>query len=348
MRMKTVIWTIGAFISAPISARPSIWNRAAKPTNSAPRATVNAASGSAKLTSRVNPSGFDICIAAIAPAPSALIKPTRAARRHRPGSGCNSAHNSRHLTAISSAGDQASCSARFSRARAHVNSIAGLCMLLALAAAVAGCAVSSDRPELNPARFAPPEQQHEWMPRAGGPSIDLEGTDGEVHERGAPANGTRYSLSALIELALGRNPETRAAWQAARAEAAGWAVSRAPFYPTVRVDSENGYERIIDQVPKHWGTLKNWRSSNQLMLNYDLIDFGRRDAASRSRATTASRRKSAFQSRDTDRRLRGREKLLPARRAACRRYRGARDRASRDHGPQVSREASCGWAGDQT
>jgi len=155
-------------------------------------------------------------------------------------------------------------------------------MMLALAAAVAGCAVSSDRPELNPARFAPPEQQHEWMPRAGGPSIDLEGTDGEVHERGAPANGTRYSLSALIELALGRNPETRAAWQAARAEAAGWAVSRAPFYPTVRVDSENGYERIIDQVPKHWGTLKNWRSSNQLMLNYDLIDFGRRDAASRS------------------------------------------------------------------
>jgi len=50
----------------------------------------------------------------------------------------------------------------------------------------------------------------------------------------------------------------------------------------MRVESENGYERVIDQVPKHWGTLRNWRSSQQLLLDYDLIDFGRRDAASQS------------------------------------------------------------------
>jgi outer membrane protein TolC len=154
--------------------------------------------------------------------------------------------------------------------------------MLALAGAIAGCAVSGERPELNPARFAPTAQQHEWAPRAGGPSFNLEGAAGGEQQHGAPAPGTRYSLSALVELALSRNPETRAAWEAARAQAAGWAVSRAPFYPVMRVDSENGYERIIDQVPKHWGTLKNWRSSDQLTLDYDLIDFGRRDAASRS------------------------------------------------------------------
>ncbi len=154
--------------------------------------------------------------------------------------------------------------------------------MLALAAAAAGCALSSERPELNPSRFAPPAQEHEWAPRAGAPAIDLEGTAVAQAERGAPAPATKYSLAALIALALSRNPETRAAWQAARAGAAEWAVSRAPFYPTVRVESENGYERIVDQVPKHWGTLKNWRSSDQLALDYDLIDFGRRDAASRS------------------------------------------------------------------
>jgi outer membrane protein TolC len=46
------------------------------------------------------------------------------------------------------------------------------------------------------------------------------------------------------------------------------------------VHSQNGYERIVDQVPKHWGVLKNWQSTNLISLNYDLIDFGRRDANS--------------------------------------------------------------------
>ena len=73
------------------------------------------------------------------------------------------------------------------------------------------------------------------------------------HNRAAPLPGGKFDLPALIDLALTRNPDTRAAWEAARGEAAEWGVSRAPFYPTVRVDSENGYERIIDQVPKHSG-----------------------------------------------------------------------------------------------
>lgn len=48
------------------------------------------------------------------------------------------------------------------------------------------------------------------------------------------------------------------------------------------MNSQSGYERIVDQVPNHWGTLKNWQSTNLLSLNYDLIDFGRRDAAAAS------------------------------------------------------------------
>src|SRR5260370_25649683 len=42
------------------------------------------------------------------------------------------------------------------------------------------------------------------------------------------------------------------------------------------------YQRLVDLVPNHWGTLKTWQSRNILSLDYDLIDFGRRDAAASS------------------------------------------------------------------
>jgi outer membrane protein TolC len=159
-------------------------------------------------------------------------------------------------------------------------------MLLALAG-LGGCAASGERPELNPSRWAPAAVQHEWQPGPGEQAIKLEAAleatpGGFDHNRPPPAAQPKYDLPALIDLALRRNPDTRDAWEAARAAAAGWGISRAPFYPTVRVDSQNGYGRIVDQVPKHWGTLKNWRSSDLLTVNYGLADFGRRDAAARS------------------------------------------------------------------
>ena len=124
--------------------------------------------------------------------------------------------------------------------------------------------------------------QHEWQPGPNERMINVEAAGDFDHKLPAAAARSKYDLPSLIDLALSRNPETRASWEAARSAAAGWGISRAPFYPIVRVDSQSGYERIIDQVPKHWGTLKNWRSSDLLTLNYDLADFGRRDAAARS------------------------------------------------------------------
>ena len=35
---------------------------------------------------------------------------------------------------------------------------------------------------------------------------------------------------------------------------------------------------MVALVPKHWGVLKAWQSRNLLSLDYDLIDFGRREA----------------------------------------------------------------------
>jgi len=82
-------------------------------------------------------------------------------------------------------------------------------------------------------------------------------------------------LAELISFALARNPVTRAAWKSAQAEAAAAGKARAPYYPTVRVESDNDYQRLVDLVPKHWGTLKTWQSRSILALDYDLIDFGR-------------------------------------------------------------------------
>jgi outer membrane protein len=148
---------------------------------------------------------------------------------------------------------------------------------------LAGCASSGERPEFNPSRWAPPTVEREWQPAANErPAINIEAPALIGGNLGTRAIRPKYDLPALIDLALSRNPDTREEWETARAAAAGWGISRAPYYPTVRVDSENGYERIIDQVPKHWGTLKNWASTNLITANYVLADFGRREANTRS------------------------------------------------------------------
>jgi outer membrane protein TolC len=50
----------------------------------------------------------------------------------------------------------------------------------------------------------------------------------------------------------------------------------------IAAESDNGYQRLIDLVPNHWGVLKTWQSRSLMSLDYDLIDFGRRDAQAAS------------------------------------------------------------------
>ena len=142
----------------------------------------------------------------------------------------------------------------------------------------------SPRPELNPERWAPHTFQSEWSAAASVPreSITVQSALEQFGQPPTVANGKTYDLAGLINLALQKNPDTRGAWEAARAAAAGWAIKRAPFYPRLGVSSESGYERTIALVPKHWGTMKNWQSVSILSINYELIDFGRRDAAAES------------------------------------------------------------------
>ena len=78
--------------------------------------------------------------------------------------------------------------------------------------------------------------QHEWQPGPGEQAIKLEtaleatpgGLDHNLTTHGAQP---KYDLPALIDLALSRNPDTREAWEAARAAAAGMGNQPRGFLP---------------------------------------------------------------------------------------------------------------------
>ena len=64
-----------------------------------------------------------------------------------------------------------------------------------------------------------------------------------------------YSLPELIDLAESHNPETRVAWEHARAQAAAWGVARSELYPTVAAAALAGADRdqayLADRFFRH-------------------------------------------------------------------------------------------------
>jgi outer membrane protein len=52
-----------------------------------------------------------------------------------------------------------------------------------------------------------------------------------------------YSLADLIDLAEAHNPETRVAWENARAQAAALGISRSELYPTLSAVALSGVDR---------------------------------------------------------------------------------------------------------
>jgi outer membrane protein len=154
--------------------------------------------------------------------------------------------------------------------------------MICAATLMGGCASFEHRPEIDPAAYAPPAVQHEWQPRQEAAAFELNQELGAIAQEPPPEPGKKYSLPELIEMALRRNPQTRRTWYEARAAAAESGRAQGPYYPQLSVDSDDGYRRIGDLVPKHWGIQKSWQSTNLLSVNYLLLDFGRRDAAARS------------------------------------------------------------------
>jgi len=89
-----------------------------------------------------------------------------------------------------------------------------------------------------------------------------------------------YGLADLINFAHRANPETRRAWEEARAAAAQVGRAEAAYYPTLFFMAAGGTSRRADQAPPPTGTftVEGPGVNPRLQLNWILLDFGRRSA----------------------------------------------------------------------
>ena len=110
-----------------------------------------------------------------------------------------------------------------------------------------------------------------------------------------------YSLAELIDLAETHNPETRVAWESARAQGAALGIARSELYPTLSAVALSGVDR--EEIPLGVRFYRHTDPAAQLSLdlNYTIFDFGAR----RGRINTESARVLAanFGFNDVHRRL---------------------------------------------
>jgi outer membrane efflux protein len=74
-----------------------------------------------------------------------------------------------------------------------------------------------------------------------------------------------YSLAELIDLAEAHNPETRVAWENARAQAAALGISRSELYPTLSAVAVSGVDR--SDAGSASGFYRQTMPDSQLTLN---------------------------------------------------------------------------------
>ena len=87
-----------------------------------------------------------------------------------------------------------------------------------------------------------------------------------------------YALPDLIDLAQRVNPETRRAWEQARAAAARRGQAAAAYFPSLIVGAVGGQSKIVDRGPDGSFTVEGQSVVPRAQLGYLILDFGRRDA----------------------------------------------------------------------
>lgn len=95
---------------------------------------------------------------------------------------------------------------------------------------------------------------------------------------GQPAADRKFALLELVDLALGRHPSTRQAWQNARQAAAQVGVARSQYYPTLTLDATAGKSYASMPTYPGFSHVDQWTASPQLSVTWLLLDFGGRHA----------------------------------------------------------------------
>jgi outer membrane protein len=88
-----------------------------------------------------------------------------------------------------------------------------------------------------------------------------------------------YSLAELIDLAQQHNPETRVAWEEAKAKAATVGIARAAFLPTIAAVALAATERTAALVDQHFQRQTLGLFEPTLHVEYLVFDFGGRSGA---------------------------------------------------------------------
>jgi len=124
------------------------------------------------------------------------------------------------------------------------------------------------------AQNAPPFPERQWL----GPGEQQIKRDAERFRDSKPGidSAKIYSLAELIDFAQSHNPETRFAWERARAQAAALGVARSELYPTLTAVALSFAERddVLAASTFERQSIETIRVAFE--VNYTIFDFGAR------------------------------------------------------------------------
>jgi len=124
------------------------------------------------------------------------------------------------------------------------------------------------------AQSAPISWNHPWH-SSDEQQFVRDATAEHMHE--LPDNPVKtYSLSELIDLAESNNPETRVAWERARAQAASFGVARSELYPTLAAAALSQTSRDEGFFGSRFNAQAVQDFEVALDLSYTVFDFGGR------------------------------------------------------------------------
>jgi outer membrane protein len=133
---------------------------------------------------------------------------------------------------------------------------------------------------------APPAPQRPWQGTANSQPVVP-----SLHSAFAPDPSKIYTLPELVDIAERNNPDTRVAWENAKARAADLGISKASLYPTVAALALAQSQRIDLLFAPNYYRQTTGTFSPVLVVDYVIFDFGRRSdevAISRSNLLAAN------------------------------------------------------------
>ena len=138
-----------------------------------------------------------------------------------------------------------------------------------------------------------PTYRAETGPREAGPGLlaRMEARTLPLPKGPDGAPGEEVSLLHLVDFALANRPETRVAWERARAAAAELGISQGAWLPNLGISADFYYSRVLFPANGVALQVNSLSTLPQIALNYVLLDFGRREAdddAARARLLAAN------------------------------------------------------------